>query len=72
MGLAYLDESDFEMLDAEAETCESIRRFPRKQAGGIPLSVLNAWEGFVSDSTLGLTERLFAWSFRVAVDACLR
>ena len=28
--------------------------------------------GFVSDSTLGVTGRLYAWSFRVAVAACLR
>ena len=60
------------MLDAEAETWESIHQRHREQADGIPLSVLKAWEEFVSDSTLGLTERLFAWSSRVAVAAGLR
>ena len=71
-GVPYLNEPAFKMLDAESKDWESIRPCPRKQAGGIPINVLKEWEGFVSDSTLGLTERLFAWSFRVSVAAGLR
>ena len=62
------------MIDVEAKGWESIYQCPRKQACRTPPQVLKAcggW-GFVSDSSLGLTVRLFAWSFRVAVAARLR
>ena len=60
------------MLDVEAKDWESICQCPRERAGEIPIMVLKAWKEFVSDSTSGLTERLCAWSFRVAVAAGLR
>ena len=41
----YLGESDFKMIDIEAQGWESIYRCPRKQAGGIPPRVLKAWGG---------------------------
>ena len=44
----------------------------RKQAEQIPASALTAWGEFVSDSSMGLTERIFARSFRVSVEAGLR
>ena len=31
-----------------------------------------AWGTYVSDSSMGITERLFTWSFRVSVEAGLR
>ena len=66
-GVPYLDESDFKMIDLEAKDWESIYQCPWKQAGEIPPRVLKAWGGFVSDSSLCVAVRLFAWSFRVAV-----
>ena len=71
-GVPCLNESDLGILDVEAKDWESIYQCPRKQAGEITIMVLKSWEEFVSDSMLGLTKRLFAWSFRVAVAACLR
>ena len=43
-----------------------------EQSGRITPSVLEAWGWFVPDSSLVLTERLFASPFRAAVDACQR
>ena len=71
-GVPYLGESDFKMIDLEAGDWGSIYQCPRKQAGQIPVRVLKAWEEFVSESSLCITERLFAWYFRVSVAAGLR
>ena len=60
------------MLDPEAQDWESIYQCPRKQAGQIPPHFLKAWGEFVSDSSLCITEALFAWPFRVAVASGLR
>ena len=45
---------------------------PAQTSGGVPATVLKTWEEFVSDSSLGIAERLFAWPFMVAVEAGLR
>ena len=63
-GVPYLDESDFKMIDPEAKDWESIYQRPRKQAVRIPVRVLKALGEFVSDSSLCITGRLFAWSFQ--------
>ena len=60
------------MLDVEAKDCESIYQRKKKQAGEIPASALGAWGNIVSDSQSDVAERIFAWSFRLAVAADLR
>ena len=70
-GVPYLEESDFKMLDADAEDWDTIYQCPRKQVGGIPTQVLKGWEEFVSESSLDIAKRLFAWTSRVAVAAGL-
>ena len=70
-GAQYLSESDLKILDVEAGDWGRVYQCPRKQAEQIPAPVLKAWGEYVSDARLGITERLFAWSFRVAL-ACLR
>ena len=60
------------MLDLEAKDCETIYQRKRKQAGAIPLSVLFEWGEIAPDTKSDMTERIFAWSFRVSVAAGLR
>ena len=60
------------MLDVAAKSRGSTRQCHRKQAGGIPISVLTEWKNIVSDSKADIAERLFAWSVRLAVAAGLR
>ena len=60
------------MIGFGAKTWESIYQCPRKQAGAILIAVLKTWGGFVSDSPIDLTGRLFAWSSRASVAAGLR
>ena len=43
-----------------------------KQAEGIPMWVLEEWGKLISDPEADMTERIFAWSFRVAVAAGIR
>ena len=65
-GIPYLIEPDLKILYVEAKDWEICHQCPWKQEDQIPVSVLTAWGEFVTDSSLGITERLFAWSFRVA------
>ena len=60
------------MLDLEAEDWESIYQRKWKQAGEIPIWVFEEWEKLISDPESDMDERIFAWSFRVAVAAGLR
>ena len=60
------------MLNLEAKDWESIYQRKRRQAGEIPLWVLGEWEKLISDPEADMAERIFAWSFRVAVAAGLR
>ena len=71
-GIPYLSDSDLEISHVEAKGWESANQCPRKQAGRIPVSVLEARATCVSDSSRGLPERLSAWSSMVEVAACLR
>ena len=60
------------MLDLEAKDWESIYQRKRKQAGEIPIWVLEEWGKLISDPESDMAERIFAWYFRVAVAAGLR
>ena len=71
-GAQSLNESDYGSLDFEAKDNGNTHRCHRKQADATPITAPKAREGFVSDSTLGITGGLFAWSFKVAVAAGLR
>ena len=71
-GIAYLIESDLAIFRAEAKDWGITYQRPRKQADQIPVSVLEAWETYVSDASSDLTKRLFEWSSMVEVAACLR
>ena len=51
---------------------ENFYQCPSKQAEQIPASALEALETFVSDSSRGLPERLFAWPSMVSVASGLR
>ena len=71
-GLKNVSDADITMLDLEAKDWESIYQRKRKQADEIPIWVLEEWENLISDPEAEMTERIFAWSFRVAVAAGLR
>ena len=71
-GIIYLNESGLNILDAEAKEWERTHQRPREQAGEIHIPALIDWGKFVSESTMGLTGRLFAWYFRESVAAGLR
>ena len=60
------------MIDLEAKDWETIYQRKRKQAGGIPISALCEWGKIAPDTQADMAERIFAWSFRVAVAAGLR
>ena len=66
-GISFLRQSDFGILHIGAKGWEGVYHLPRKQAGGIPISVLSVWGGFVSDSSRDIAEILFPLPFRVAV-----
>ena len=71
-GISYLIESDLGSLLGEAKDWESAYQRPRKQEEEIHVSILEICEVYVLDSSIDITERLFAWSFRVSVSSCLR
>ena len=71
-GISCLSESDLGISHLEAKDWENFYQLPRKQAGGIPASILETWETYVSDSSRGIAARLLARPSRMAVESVLR
>ena len=71
-GISHLGQSDFGILNLEANEWGDFYHYPRKQDGEIPIRVLIVWGGIVLGSSRRLTERLFAWPFRVSAAVGIR
>ena len=66
-----VSESEINMLDVEARDWESTYQRKKKQAGEIPIWVLEEWGKVISNPEDDLVDKISAWCFRVAVAAAL-
>ena len=71
-GIPSLGQADFDIIPPKSKEWGKFYQYPRKQAGRIPIQVVEAWGEIVLDSNKNIAERLFALSFRVSATACLR
>ena len=67
-GISYLSDADLGILLVEAGDLESVYPCPGQQDGEISASALETWEGYVSDPSRGLAERIFGRPSRVPVE----